>query len=161
MSIKVVNKLRIKVPFSSSEDSDAKPTEHFTIVTKLLKRSDSKRYTDNAAALADAAEARAALAHAKVAVDAAKDDAARAAAEAEVVKLSAAYDEAQSKAPKEAFNIVEDRVLAVEGLEGTDDAGNDLSDPKVALAYLIEDLRMSTAATRAIFDAVNAIKTGN
>ena len=52
-------------------------------------------------------------------------------------------------------------MLAVEGLEGADDAGSDLSDPKVALAYLIEDLRMSTAATRAIFDAVNAIKTGN
>ena len=159
--MKVVNQLRIKVPYSSSEDSDAKRNEHFTIVTKLIKRADSKRYSDDAAATADAAEARVALANAKLAVDAAKTDEARALAEADVVKLSAAYDAAQAKAPKEAFNIIEDRVLAVEGLEGTDEAGNDLSDPKVARAYLIEDLRMSTAATRAIFDAVNATKTGN
>lgn len=159
--MKVVNKLRIDVPYSSSENANAPRDEKFVLVTKLIKRADSKRYQDNAAATADAAEARAALAHAKVAVDAAKTDEARAVAEADVVKLSAEYDAAQAKVPKEAFNILEDRVISVEELEGEDEAGNDLSDPIVARAYLIEDLRMSAAATAAIYDAVNKIKTGN
>ena len=161
MAVKVVKKLRIPVPFSSSEDVNAPRDEQFHIITKLLKKSDSERYTQNAIDIAAVAEARAALANAKVAVLEAKSDEARALAEAEVTKLTEALDVAQQKVPAKPFNIIEDRVLAVEGLEGEDDQGNDLSDTNFALPYLLEDLRMSAAATRAIFDSVNTLKTGN
>ncbi len=138
--MKVVSKIRIKVPFSSSEEADAPRDESFVVVMKPMKISDAKRQQEATAAFAKAVAARQKL---------------EAEAEANGTEL-APFDE---QAP---YNYLADKVLGVEGLEGEDEKGGDLSDPLIARAFALEDTRMAVAITLAVTEsAQRSLKTGN
>ncbi len=138
--MKVVNKLRITVPFSSSEEADAKRDESFVVVMKPMKISDAKRQQESTAVFAKAVAARQKL-------------------EAEAEANGTELPPFDVQAP---YNYLSDKVIGVEGLEGTDEQGGDLSDPLIARAYAIDDTRMAVAITQALTQsAQQALKAGN